>query len=136
MDLLRVTAAIIIQEGRVLIAQRRPDDARGGQWEFPGGKIDPGETPQACLQRELHEELGIIADIHNLFAINTHDYGDRIIELAAYTARIRSGDITLHEHSAARWVTLDQLQQFDLCEADRPFVETLRANRNFLETPS
>ena len=128
METLHVTAAIIIRNGHVLIAQRRPDDAMGGKWEFPGGKIEQGETPQACLQRELREELGIVADVHDLFAVNTHDYADRKIELSAYTAGIRSGDITLHEHSDARWVAIDQLRQFDMCDADWPFVEKLQAH--------
>jgi 8-oxo-dGTP diphosphatase len=127
MKTIRVTAAIMAQDGCVLIAQRPPGGALAGKWEFPGGKIEPGETPQACLQRELREELGIAADIHDLFAVHTHTYDDRRIELAAYTASIRAGVITLHEHSDARWVAIEHLRRFDLCAADLPFVEQLQA---------
>jgi 8-oxo-dGTP diphosphatase len=126
MQTIQVTAAILVKDGRVLIAQRRPDDVMGGKWEFPGGKIDPGETPEACLRRELHEELGIVAEVHDLFAVNRHDYPDRRIELRAYNVTLRQGDITLNEHSDARWIAVDQLRQFDMCEADLPFVEKLR----------
>lgn len=126
MQTIQVTAAIIFRDGRVLIAQRRLDDAMGGKWEFPGGKIDAGETPEACLRRELYEELGIIVEVHDLFAVNRHDYPDRRVELRAYNVTLRQGDITLNEHSDVRWVAVDKLHQFDLCEADLPFAEKLR----------
>lgn len=127
MTTIRVTAAILQRGAAVLIAQRPDDDPMAGKWEFPGGKIEPGETPQACLQRELREELGIVVEVHDLFAVNRHDYGDRCIELAAYTATIRSGELTLHEHRDARWIAIEQLHQFNMCEADIPFVAKLQA---------
>ena len=134
METIRVTAAIMIEDGRVFIAQRHPDDFMGGKWEFPGGKIDPGETPEICLQRELHEELGILADVHDMFAVSQHTYPDRAVELLAYTVSIREGRITLHEHSDARWVAIRELREFDMCEADLPFVEKLQQEDSMLAT--
>jgi 8-oxo-dGTP diphosphatase len=126
MKTIRVTAAIMIEDGRVFIAQRHPDDFMGGKWEFPGGKIDPGETPEMCLRRELYEELGILTDVHDLFAVSRHTYPDRVVEILAYTVIIREGQITLHEHNDACWVTFRELSGFDMCEADLPFVEKLQ----------
>src|SRR5512136_2787981 len=97
-----VTAAIIIQNSQVLITQRRLEDRMGGKWEFPGGKIEPGETPEACLQRELQEELGILTDIHQLYAVNQHAYLHLKIELQAYLVTIRGGQLTLFEHQDYR----------------------------------
>lgn len=121
----QVTAAIIIDQERVLITQRANQDAQGGQWEFPGGKIEPGETPAACLQRELQEELGVLADIHEFYAVSRHAYPHLSIELLAYKATIRAGQITLHTHQAYRWTPIRDLGQFDFSEADRPLVEKL-----------
>jgi len=129
MQTIQVTAAIMIKDGRVLIAQRRLDDFMGGKWEFPGGKIDPGETPEACLRRELHEELGIVTEVHDLFAMSQYDYPDRRIELRAYNVTLCQGDITLNEHSDVRWVAVDKLHQFDMCEADIPFVKRLQKTK-------
>lgn len=125
--MIQVTAAIIIEQQKVLITQRHPNDMMGGKWEFPGGKIEAGETPEACLRRELQEELGIRADVYERYAVSTYTYPDRTIELLAYMAAIRAGQITLHEHSDARWAPIHELAQFDFCEADLPIVEKLCA---------
>ena len=134
MKTIRVTAAIMIEDDRVFIAQRHPDDFMGGKWEFPGGKIDPDETPQACLQRELHEELGILTDVHDMFAMSQHTYPNRMVEILAYTVTIREGQITLHEHSDARWVAIQELHEYDMCEADLPFVEKLQQENSHIAT--
>ena len=124
-NVLKVTAAVIIENQRVLITQRAAHDAMGEKWEFPGGKIEPGETPQACLQRELQEELGIVAEVRDLFAVSQHAYAQFNIELSAYTAVIRSGQMTLHTHKDARWVALEELPLFDFSDADQPIVQKL-----------
>lgn len=123
---IQVTAAIIFDEQRVLITQRARHDTMGGKWEFPGGKVEPGETLEACLQRELHEELGIHAEIHELYAVNRHAYPDITIELCAYRATIRSGQITLHTHHAFCWAPLHELGNFDFSDADKPIVRKLQ----------
>lgn len=122
---IQVTAAVILNDQQVLITQRAAHDLMGEKWEFPGGKIEAGETPQACLQRELQEELGIIAEVHDLFAVNRHQYPQFNIELSAYTATITSGQMTLHIHKDARWVAVHELASFDFCEADKPIVRKL-----------
>jgi 8-oxo-dGTP diphosphatase len=141
-DFIKVTAAIIIEDQKVLITQRHPDDTMGGKWEFPGGKVEPGETPEACLRRELHEELGILVEIHNLYAISKHAYPHVTIELLVYNVTIRSGQITLNTHQDYRWVAIGELAMFDFSDADKPIVEKLRVDRksspweNAGETPA
>lgn len=125
---IKVTAAIIIEERRVLITQRAAHDAMGNKWEFPGGKIEAGETPQACLQRELREELGIEAEVHDLFAVNRHRYPHFSIELLVYTVTVASGRMTLHAHQDAHWVPIEELAAFDVCDADKPIVHKLAAS--------
>ena len=122
---IKVTAAVIIEDQRVLITQRAAHDAMGEKWEFPGGKIEAGETPRVCLQRELQEELGVMAEIDDLFAVVRHKYPLFNIELSAYTAKIRSGQISLHTHKDARWVSVHELASFDFCDADKPIVQKL-----------
>jgi 8-oxo-dGTP diphosphatase len=78
---IKVTAAIIQKDNRFLCAQRKDSSEQGGKWEFPGGKIEIGESPEACLERELHEEFNIQAKCGKFLCENTHDYGDKIIKL-------------------------------------------------------
>ncbi len=123
---IRVTAAVIFdKQGQVFIAQRSSDDAMGGKWEFPGGKIEPGETPEACLQRELYEELGVLAEVHELFMVSRYAYPSFNIELFAYRVSILSGQMTLYVHQNCQWVALAELIHIDLSAADRPIVEKL-----------
>ena len=135
-DFVKVTAAIIIEEQKVLITQRHPDDEMGEKWEFPGGKIEVGETPEACLQRELCEELGVTAEVHNLYAVSKHAYPHLNIELLAYNVTIQSGQITLHTHQDYRWVAVGDLGLFDFSDADKPIVEKLRLDRESSPNPS
>ena len=79
-----VTAAIIKKDEKYLIAKRRLGKSLGGKWEFPGGKLEDGETPENCLERELKEEFGITTKVGDLLATNVHDYGNFKIRLAGY----------------------------------------------------
>jgi 8-oxo-dGTP diphosphatase len=122
-----VVAAVIRREdARILITQRLPDDTLGGYWEFPGGKVDPGEELRAALARELREELGletqIGAEIHHII----HAYPDRDVRLFFYEARIVSGEPQKIEVADLRWVTLDEIGEYQFPEADRPLLEQLR----------
>lgn len=125
-EITRVTAAILEKNGRIIIAQRKREDRLSGLWEFPGGKIEPDETPEVCLARELKEELDIDVIIGEFFASNIHHYDHISIELMAYRAYWVSGEIRMNDHEAYQWVTVDQLAEFDFSPADIPFVEMLK----------
>ena len=124
--MIRVTAAVIIDSGKVLIAKRKPPGKMPGMWEFPGGKIEKGETPEQCLRRELHEELGVEAAIGECIGTNVHQYEFYKIELVAYKARITAGEIGLKEHSDMAWVEAQDLVKYPFAPADLPFVEMIR----------
>jgi len=124
-NLLRVTAAVIEIDGRFLIARRKKSDRFGGKWEFPGGKIHPGETPQECLKRELKEELGIESEIGRLFCKSGFKYLGVPLELLAYRARHISGDFVAAEHDEIRWVVPKNLKGYDFVKADMAIVDKL-----------
>lgn len=120
-----VTCAIIIQNHKVLITQRPLHKSQGGKWEFPGGKVQNGETPEECIVREIMEELDLSIKVeHRLETVN-HSYPDLTIELLPLVCRISDGSLTLHEHMAFLWVPIAQLTDTDLCEADRKIISQL-----------
>ncbi|PID58926.1 hypothetical protein CSB45_02695 [candidate division KSB3 bacterium] len=121
----RVAAAVILQNRQVLITQRHPDDEMGGKWEFPGGTIEAGESPETCLQRELREELGLDVAIHEQMAVVHHRYPEWEIELLAWRCSIRSGTVRLYVHQDCRWVAPEELELFDFLEADKPIIAIL-----------
>jgi 8-oxo-dGTP diphosphatase len=111
--------------GRILIA-RRPDAAHvGGFWEFPGGKLDPGENPAEALQRELQEELGIQVESAVPFMTYRHSYPERIVELHVFTVERYSGEPRGVEGQPLRWVSVEELAEAGLLEADRPVAAAL-----------
>ena len=117
--MIRVTAAVLRKDGLILIARRKKGKHMGNKWEFPGGKIDPGETPEECLARELDEEFSIRARIGQ-FLLSTRFQNDEVnLELLAYEAEHLSGDFQLHEHEEIRWVLPEEAVQFDLADSDR-----------------
>jgi 8-oxo-dGTP diphosphatase len=125
----KVTAAIIEKNGRILIG-RRKTGRFAGRWEFPGGKIEPGETPEVCLRRELREELGIEARIGALFLSTDHVYSHMSIELITYRAEVVSEDFCLRDHTEIRWVAPEELDGYDFPGADEAVIEKLiRENR-------
>lgn len=119
---IHVACAIIEQDGLVLAAQRSATMSLPLKWEFPGGKIDPGETPKECLQRELMEEMGVCVDVVKPLSLNTHCYSDFIVTLYPYVCSITTGDIVLHEHSAIIWLLPSDLPTLDWAEADGPVI--------------
>lgn len=119
----KVTAAIIIRDGKLMIARRNPKLANGGRWEFPGGKVKPGESPRSCLKREIKEELGIEVDVLDMIGTSTQAGEDRSLELLFYRANWVAGEMRLRDHTAVRWVTAVQLTEYDLTPADREFAE-------------
>ena len=124
---IHVACAIIEQEGLVLAAQRSATMSLPLKWEFPGGKIDPGESPEECLRRELVEEMGVSIAVGETLPVHTHHYATFTVTLYPFVCSIESGTITLHEHSAIAWLTPDELNNLDWAEADFPVIESYRA---------
>lgn len=97
------------------------------KWEFPGGKIHPGETPEDCLRRELLEELGIVAVVGRALPPSTHRYPDFTITLYPFLCAVESGELAPGEHEQIAWLRPEDLPDMDWAEADRPIVDALLA---------
>lgn len=121
-----IAAAIIEKNGKVLIAQRAKDDGLRGKWEFPGGKVEAGETLQDCLKRELREELGIQAEVGDYYCSSSFYHKDALFEMCMFKVPAFEGEIVLHEHSAIAWVTVGELSNYDMPEPDLPVSEKLQ----------
>jgi 8-oxo-dGTP diphosphatase len=126
----KVTAGIIEKDGKILIAKRISGKCIGAKWEFPGGKIEEDETPEQCLKRELMEELNIEVEVLDFVASSYFFCGNNEIELMAYQVRFISGNITLCDHEEAKWVKLDELQDYEFTMPDIPIVKKLLEKGN------
>jgi 8-oxo-dGTP diphosphatase len=126
--LLVAACALVDVDGRVLICQRPKGKAMAGLWEFPGGKLEEGETPEACLIRELDEELGIKVTAACLapFVFASHGYDSFHLLMPLYLCRRWDGFVTAREHEALAWVKPDQLSDYPMPAADVPLVAYLR----------
>lgn len=124
---IRVVGAAIGQGQRCLVAQRGPSMSLAGKWEFPGGKVEPGESPVAALAREIAEELGIEVAVAEQLGSGSAQVGGKLITLEVYAAVITAGSIALGEHSRVVWATADELPSFDWAEADVPSVAPVAA---------
>jgi mutator protein MutT len=132
-----IAAAVIEQNGKILIAQRAKEDAFFGLWEFPGGKVEAGETLQECLKRELREELDINAEIGEYLCTSSFYLMDSTTlrfahhervsyEMHVFMVRSFQGEIKLNEHSACAWVTPEELSNYTYPDPDLPIVELLQ----------
>jgi 8-oxo-dGTP diphosphatase len=124
--LIRVTAAIIERDGKILLAKRKKDDPLKGKWEFPGGKIEGSESPEDCLRRELHEELGIDVKVGEFFCSSTFAYEHIAVDLLVYRIASFTGDAKAYDHAELAWVALSDLKNYDLPEADKPIIDKLQ----------
>jgi 8-oxo-dGTP diphosphatase len=126
--LLVAAAALVDADGRVLICQRPQGKQLAGLWEFPGGKVEAGETPEACLIRELEEELGIVVTHACLapFVFASHAYESFHLLMPLYLVRRWEGTITAREHEALAWVKPSKLGDYPMPPADAPLVAWLR----------
>lgn len=119
---IHVACAIIEREGLVLAAQRNGSKSLPYKWEFPGGKIETGESPEECLNRELREEMEIAVDITTALPVHTHHYPVFSVTLHPFVCSIKSGTIAMNEHIAVTWVPPEGLYDLDWAEADFPVL--------------
>lgn len=123
-----VVAGLIIRNGRLLIARRPDGKHMAGKWEFPGGKLERGETPEEALERELSEELGVTAKTDRVYHVVSHSYAEKDVLLIAYQCRLISGEPKPIEEAEVRWIEENDLTAFEWAEADIPIVERLKAD--------
>jgi 8-oxo-dGTP diphosphatase len=121
-----VTAAILGRDGKILIARRPASSKLANKWEFPGGKVEDGETPEACLARELKEELDIEVGVGPFLGESIYHYEYGSIKLLAYETHWIAGEMVLRDHDEIRWVSFDELDCFEFAPADLPFVNRLK----------
>lgn len=121
-----VVAAVLIMDNRVFCAQRKDSGETAKKWEFPGGKIEAGETPQQALAREIFEELSTKIAVGDFITTVNHQYNTFAITMHAYQCEILEGNLTISEHLDSRWLTREELASVDWAPADLPIVERVR----------
>ena len=123
-----VVAGAIVKDGKVFSAQRGNSGKTAYKWEFPGGKINPGETPKEALARELREELSINVAVHELIYSVIDEYEDVILHIDTYLCSLISGTPTLSEHINMAWCDKDELGKLNFSPADDPVLEKIKNN--------
>jgi 8-oxo-dGTP diphosphatase len=121
MKVIKVVAAIIVDDGKVFATQRGYGEFKDG-WEFPGGKIDAGETPEEALVREIKEELDTVVEVNELLDTVEYDYPNFHLSMDCFICKIKSGDLVLKEHEAAAWLTKETLYSVDWLPADQGLI--------------
>lgn len=125
--MIQVAAAILINDNKVFIARRSQKDALPGKWEFPGGKLEPDETAEQGLHREIMEEFGVEIRIDNYFGSSLFEYKESKMELLGFRGAMLQKEYSLNVHDEAKWVDINELAEYDFASADIPFVEKLIA---------
>lgn len=123
--MLEVVAALIWQNGKFMICQRPANKARGLLWEFVGGKVEAGETKEQALTRECREELGVLISVGDLFMDVTHEYPDIVVHLSLFHATIAEGEPQKLEHADIRWITPDEIPNYEFCPADVEILQKI-----------
>ena len=118
-----VVAAVVERGGRIMLCQRRAEAHNGLKWEFPGGKLEPGESPEAALARELREELDIVADVGRVRDAVYYRYPDRDVLVLFYACAIASGEPRTVDCNAVAWALPEELAGYDFAGADAAFVK-------------
>lgn len=122
---INVVGAVVVNNGKVLSARRSPSMSLSGLWEFPGGKIEPGETPQDALTREMREELLCSVEVGEQVASTRHEYEFGFVTLTTFYSTIDEGEPRLTEHSEIRWIPAAELDSVEWAPADVPAVEKI-----------
>lgn len=122
----RSVAGIVVKDGRLLVARRTPGGALGGKWEFPGGKVEEGESDQEALSREFLEELSVGARVGTMLTSSSFSHGSELVALCAYLVTLEPGEIVLADHTEYRWATLDEIVALDFAESDLDLLPDLR----------
>jgi 8-oxo-dGTP diphosphatase len=123
---IHVACAIIEKDGKVLATQRSASMSMPMKWEFPGGKIDDGESPEECLRREVGEEIGVTVNVVLALSPHTHQYESFTVTLYPFVCTISFGEIILHEHAALKWLKPEELHILDWVDADPPIIDAYR----------
>jgi 8-oxo-dGTP diphosphatase len=122
----QATAALIEKNGKVLLALRKAGTHMGPKWEFPGGKVDPGEDPRQTLRRELEEEFGVRTEVGEFLGSARYREDRLDLEILLFRTTHVEGTFLLREHQAIRWVEPERVEEFDLVDSDRKLFRTLR----------
>ena len=128
--MIEVTAAILEEGSKIMIARRARGKHLAGFWEFPGGKIEQDETPEICLTRELKEEFEIDVTIEKYIGESIFNYPNKTIKLKAFTCQIRNGRMKLNDHDKVEWINLEEITNYKLAPADLPIIELYDKARN------
>jgi mutator protein MutT len=128
MAVIDVAAALVFRDGKLLITQRYSDAHLGGLWEFPGGKREPGESFEACLARELVEELGVQVEVGPLIETLEHAYPEKTVRLQFYICEVLQGEPRPIGCAAAQWISQAQLSEYRFPAADARLIEKLQAH--------
>ena len=125
---IKVVAAILFNKGEILCTQRPDNGEAALKWEFPGGKIEPSETPEQALVREIKEELGCDITVNDFLMTVKHQYKSFHLTMHCYKCTLNSDNITLHEHVDSCWLPINEMNKLDWAPADIPVVHKLQEN--------
>lgn len=131
--MITVSAAIIIEDDKILVYKRPHGKERAGKYEFPGGKAERGETAEDALIRECIEELGVKIEIITFFEQVVHDYGDICVDLRFFICRIKGGELNANEGGEFAWFTVHDALKLDFCPPNRRVLELLNKKNNILQ---
>jgi 8-oxo-dGTP diphosphatase len=123
--MINVSAAVIVQENKILICQRPEGKNCALLWEFPGGKIEAGETAEVCVIRECQEELGIEIEVQKSLGDISYKYPDVTVHIQFFICKIIDGEIKKKEHKDIKWILIKDLSQYDFCPADKEIIKSL-----------
>ncbi|MFP4364795.1 MAG: (deoxy)nucleoside triphosphate pyrophosphohydrolase [Spirochaetia bacterium] len=121
------TAAVAEKDNTFFVAKRKPGGALSNKWEFPGGKVDPGETPTQALKREIQEEMNIDIRVGRELCRGSFRHKGKEFQLRAYSVELLSEDIRLDEHTQWKWATLEEIKNMDFAPSDQIVIDTLKA---------